>query len=71
MQGSIKDELWYDSRKNKASPHDTLSRKLRDPYTKAHPLRLLATSTLSMLIPVTCSPEERKFISEELEVIRI
>jgi hypothetical protein len=35
-------------------PHDTLSTKLNEPYTKAQPFRSSPTKTPSMLILVTC-----------------
>jgi hypothetical protein len=46
---------WYDSRTYNARPHESLSAKLREPYTKAHPLRSSPTRVLSMLIAVTCN----------------
>jgi hypothetical protein len=46
---------WYDSRTYNARPHESLSAKLREPYTKAHPLRSSPTRILSMLIAVTCN----------------
>ncbi len=45
-----------------AIPQASLSRKLKDPYTKPQPLRFLLTKTPSILVAVTCS-ESPKFLS--------
>lgn len=54
------DVLWYDSRMYKAIPHEILSMKLNDPYTKAHPLRSWPTRMLCMLMAVTCIQTSKK-----------